>query len=173
MSHARRIAIAVGCGLLLVPAVAAEGRDRVTFYPGLSAAPKLHALKAGSGLQVLLPEVMHLHDLTDGRRAYHLRAHATSHSYDLFLVNARCPKAAPCRRIARFSAVRTADAPSGNLALAKGRKGFFTLGSCTGGGCTPPSITWIERGARYSVYAYASRRRLLSYVKQAILTGGR
>jgi hypothetical protein len=51
--------------------------------------------------------------------------------------------------------------------------GGYTLGSCTGGGCTPPSITWIERGARYSLYAYVGKRKLVDFVSQAILGGPR
>ncbi|MCW2991537.1 MAG: hypothetical protein JWM73_2131 [Solirubrobacterales bacterium] len=172
MPRPRLLIAALACGFLVVPA-AASARDGVYFYPALSAKPKLPAVKATSGLRVLLPAFMHLDDLTDGPRKYRLRADATAGSYELTLVNSRCAPADPCRRIAIFSAERTSDAPAGNLALPKGRKGSFTAGSCTGGGCTPPSITWIERGARYTVYAYVGRHKLAGFVRQAIRGGAR
>lgn len=54
-------------------------------------------MAAAAGLKVLLPEIMHLRDLTDGPRKYRLRAHLTKDSDALFLVNSRCAKPLPCR----------------------------------------------------------------------------
>jgi hypothetical protein len=168
----RPAALALLAAALLVPA-AASGGDRIVVYPALAAAPLLQDVRAESGLKVLLPEIMHLDDYTDGARRFRLRAQTTAHSYELWLVNLECAKSAACRRILAFSASRTGDAAIGDVALARGRKGQFTLGSCTGGGCTPPSITWIERGARYSLYAYRGVKKLAGYADQAILNGPR
>jgi hypothetical protein len=173
MSTARRVALAAACGSLLVPAAAAA-TENVIVYPAAGAAPKLAAVKQRSGLTVLLPDVMRLPDLTDGRRHYHFRAHSNDGAYDLSLINSACDKRLPCRRITSFSADRTDDdAPAGDLKLPRGRRGGYTLGSCTGGGCTPPSMTWIERGARYTLYAYVSKRKLVDYASQAIRGGPR
>ncbi|MFL5844559.1 MAG: hypothetical protein ACJ762_07685 [Solirubrobacteraceae bacterium] len=169
MRHATLLLLVAG---LVVPAAAAGG-DQVTLYPALAAAPLLDDVRAESGLKVLLPEIMHADDYTDGPRHFRLRATTSASSYDLWLVNLACPKSAPCRRIIAFSATRTDDAATGDIALDRGRTGSFTLGSCTGGGCTPASISWIERGARYTLYANRGAKKLASYANQAIRNGPR
>lgn len=170
--RARPLAAAVLAGALLVPATAL-GRDRITLYPALAAAPHLREIRTVSHLRVLLPEIMHLRDLTDGPRHFRMRARVTRGSYTLDFVNRSCPKSAPCRHVAMFSARRTSDEPAGGIRLARGRIGYYTLGSCTGGGCTPGSVTWIERGARYTVYSYVGYKRLIGFVNQAIRNGPR
>lgn len=179
MSHLRHLTVAALCGgALLTPALAGAGSDRVTVLPPQVFGAKLPDVKARSGLKVLLPSKARVLDLTAGARRFHRAVYANGHAYRLTLVNRACAKAAPCRRILSFRASRTSDKAGGDIRLAKGRVGVFALGSCTGGGCTPPSISWIERGARYTLYAYVGdgsgvRGKLSKIINDAIRNGPR
>ena len=56
--------------------------------------------------------------------------------------------------------------------LANGRKGRFNPLSC-GGSCSPPSITWKERGVVYEIQADTTRARLVRMANDAIRRGPR
>jgi hypothetical protein len=59
------------------------------------------------------------------------------------------------------------------LALARGRVGHFQPLSC-GASCSPPSISWRERGATYSIQAKVpGRRALVKMASSAIRHGPR
>jgi hypothetical protein len=162
-----------GVALLCLVAAATADSDRVRVYPALAAAPLLDDVRDGSGLKVLLPEVMHADDLTTGRRRFRLRANVRDGSYSFYLVNRACSKTEPCRRIVAFSGRETSAEPGGDIELERGRMGAYVLGYCTGTMCIPPSVAWVERGTRYRVYGYVSKRKLASYADQAIRNGPR
>jgi len=56
--------------------------------------------------------------------------------------------------------------------LANGRKGRYNPLSC-GGSCSPPSITWKERGVVYEIQADTTRSRLVKMANDAIRRGPR
>ena len=56
--------------------------------------------------------------------------------------------------------------------LANGRKGRFNPLSC-GGSCSPPSVTWKERGVVYEIQADTTRARLVRMANDAIRRGPR
>lgn len=145
----------------------------VTVYPALAFAADVARVHARSGLAVLLPDRVRIPPYADP--PFDFRALALAHrgGYELRLVNRACDAKAACRHPLTFTADRSRDTPSGDVALPRGRRGSYGTASCTGGGCTPSSITWIERGARYTLYANVSHRRLRAYVGQAIAAGPR
>jgi hypothetical protein len=62
---------------------------------------------------------------------------------------------------------------SRTLALARGRVGHFKPLSC-GASCSPPAISWRERGATYSIQAKVpGRRALVKMANSAIRHGAR
>ena len=76
--------------------------------------------------------------------------------------------------VADFSA-REGGTPFGRrkVDLARGRHGRFQPLSC-GGSCSPPSISWRERGATYDIQAkVAGRRALVRMANSAIRHGPR
>jgi hypothetical protein len=56
--------------------------------------------------------------------------------------------------------------------LANGRKGRYNPLSC-GASCSPPSITWKERGVVYEIQADTTRARLVRMANDAIRRGPR
>jgi hypothetical protein len=181
MSRTRSLTIFAVAAGLLVPAIApARTDDVINVYPPQAWAMYLPHVRATSGLTVLLPSKMRVHVLADEGRFRAVVDFLGKGNYDFTLTNEACTAhGAACRDIVSFSGEReteTKPSESGNIKLAKGRRGSFDGGSCTGGGCTPPSITWVERKARYTVYGYVpgnDQRRLTKYVNDAIRSGPR
>jgi len=64
--------------------------------------------------------------------------------------------------------------PSGRrtVRLARGRTGHYRPLSC-GASCSPPSVEWRERHARYSVQAKVGKRELVRMANSAIRNGPR
>lgn len=58
------------------------------------------------------------------------------------------------------------------VTLVNGRKGRYTPLSC-GGSCSPPSITWKERGVVYEISTQATRAQLVRMANSAIKKGPR
>lgn len=165
---------------LLVPAIAPADTDNViTVYPPQAWSSYLPKVRAKSHLKILLPSKMRTSTLADKGNFRAIVDSLGKGNYDFTLTNSACPaNIDACRNIVSFSGERdnTKPSESGDIKLAKGRRGSFDDGSCTGGGCTPPSITWVERGARYAVYGYVPgnhQRRLTKYVNDAIRSGPR
>lgn len=172
-------ATAVATGLL-VPAIAPADTDHViNVYPPQAWSMYLPKVRAKSGIEILLPSKMRTSTLADKGNFRAIVDSLGKGNYDFTLTNSACPAdVAACRNVVSFSGTRDNSDPalSGDIKLAKGRRGSFDDGSCTGGGCTPPSITWVERGARYAVYGYVPgrhKRRLTKYVNDAIRSGPR
>ena len=181
MRTPRRPALAALAAGLLVPAIAPAAADRViTVYPPQAWSQHLREIRSTSGLRVLLPSKLRTHALSSEGRFRAVVSFLGKGNYDLTLTNAGCgARGAACHNVASFSAGRetqTKPSQSGDIHLARGRRGSYDGGSCTGGGCTPPSITWVERRARYAVYGYVpgnTRRGLIRAVNDAIRSGPR
>jgi hypothetical protein len=130
-------------------------------------------VKARTSLTVLLPDWMPAED----RRLFPSAA-ASRRSYSFGFASARnCGGANACF-VADFSATRKGR-PFGarKVRLARGRTGRFQPLSC-GASCSPPSISWRERGALYSIQARVGTRRterriLVRMANEAIRFGPR
>jgi hypothetical protein len=99
-------------------------------------------------------------------------------SYSIGLAAAEDCNGANACFAADFSG-RKGGAPfgKGKATLAKGRKGRFQPLSC-GASCSPPSISWKERGVTYSIQAKVSgdksdRQLLIKMANEAIRRGPR
>jgi hypothetical protein len=136
-------------------------------------APLLPAVKARTELTVLLPATMPAEQAVlypsagAGRRHYSLELGAIPD----------CGSATACFE-ADFRA-RAKGRPFGtrSVRLAKGRHGRFQPLSC-GASCSPPSISWRERGALYAIQANVGTRRterriLVRMANSAIRAGAR
>ena len=129
----------------------------------------LPSVKDKTEIAVLLPQTMP--DLFD---EYFPEASARRRSYDLDLGAAPgCGSATACF-VATFTG-RKGGQPSGRqrVELARGRVGRFQPLSC-GASCSPPSISWRERGNTYEIQAKVERRRqLIRMADSAIRHGAR
>jgi hypothetical protein len=136
-------------------------------------APVLPAVEARTELTVLLPASM-----PSERRTLYPSADAGRRRYSLELSDIPdCGSATAC-----FEADFRASAkgrPFGRRAvqLAKGLSGRFQPLSC-GASCSPPSISWRERGALYTIQANVGTRRterriLVRMANSAIRAGAR
>ncbi|MBE2320890.1 hypothetical protein DVA67_033340 [Solirubrobacter sp. CPCC 204708] len=63
---------------------------------------------------------------------------------------------------------------STNVSLALGLKGYYQKESC-GGSCSPPSISWVQKGVRYELQAKAlgGRSAFVKMANSAIRAGNR
>ena len=134
-------------------------------------ADEIRAVRPTTELAILLPERMP--DLFD---EYFPTAdgHRRRYTFDLGAAPG-CGGATACF-VADFSA-RKGGQPFGKrrVALARGRVGWFQPLSC-GASCSPPSISWKERGAVYDLQAKlerGGRRTLTRMAKSAIRHGPR
>jgi hypothetical protein len=154
MLHLLAVAAVLAAPQVDVPALLGEELDKV---------------KDRTELAVLVPQTMpdmfdeYFADSTARRRAYDFDIGAAP---DCFGANA-------CF-VATIHAEK-GGTPFGKrrIELAEGRVGRFQPLSC-GASCSPPSISWKERGATYEVQAKVERKRqLVRMVNSAIRRGPR
>jgi hypothetical protein len=144
----------------------------VALLPGLLS-PTLDEVRPKTSLPILLPdrittEFDELHASGKGSR--------NRYAFDLGAVP-DCGGATACFA-ASFSA-RKGGKPRGprTATLIRGRKGRFTPLRC-GASCSPPSISWKERGVVYTIQARVGtqrteRRLLIKLANEAIRRGPR
>jgi hypothetical protein len=131
----------------------------------------LPQVKAHTSVPVLLPQRLP----TDFRRVFPSGAgHRRSWSLALGAIR-HCGGADACF-VADFEG-RRGGRPFGRIKvkLARGRTGWFTPLGC-GASCAPPSISWHERRATFSIQANLpghDRRRLVAMANSAIRHGPR
>ena len=132
-------------------------------------AERLPKVKAKTEVAVLLPQTM-----PDQFDEYFPTGFGRERRWGLQIGAAPgCGGATACF-VADFSG-RQGGTPSGRreVDLARGRTGRFRPLSC-GASCSPPSISWRERGATYSIQAkVAGRRALVRMANSAIRNGPR
>jgi hypothetical protein len=136
-------------------------------------ADALPRVTAKTQIPVLMPDTMP----TDAKRLYaeHWQSRRT---YTLSLADVPdCGEATACFE-AEFSGIK-GGTPFGfkRVTLARGRHGRFKPLTC-GGSCSPPSISWKERGATYTIQANVGnkkteRRILVEMANEAIRRGPR
>jgi hypothetical protein len=129
--------------LALTAALAAPTVDVPKLFEG-----ELDRIAPKTDVPILLPQRM-----PDEFEEYHPTGFGRWRSWGLQLGAAEgCGGATACF-IASFSA-REGGRPSGarRVDLARGRVGRFKPMSC-GASCSPPAISWKERGATYSIQA--------------------
>jgi hypothetical protein len=153
--------------LLALLAPSAGGATRSIDLPRLFAT-QLERAHAQTQVPILLPRTMS----SDFRRHYpEGRARPGAWRFDIGAAR-HCRQATACF-VAEFRAVRDGK-PSGRrtVRLARGRTGYYQPLSC-GASCSPPSVEWRERHARYSIQAKVSKRELLRMANSAIRNGPR
>ena len=164
----RKIAVALALSLLAVLTVPAEGaKVRSVDIPKLFS-KQIAKAKAKTQVPILLPQTMN----SDFRRHYpEGRARPGAWRFDIGAAR-NCHQATACF-VAEFTAVRDGK-PSGRrtVRLARGRTGYYQPLSC-GASCSPPSVEWRERHARYSIQAKVGKRELLRMANSAIRNGPR
>jgi hypothetical protein len=129
---------------------------------------------AAIDVPVLLPSRANL-DIDTATKVYP-DGKAKRGSYDLTLAGAAdCGGANACF-LAEFTAKRGAKLgyTTTNVRLALGTKGVYRGLSC-GASCSPPSITWIQKGVRYEIAAKAlgGRKAFVTMANSAIRAGNR
>jgi len=150
---------------LALPAPAASAR---TIDVPARFATQIERASVQTTVPILLPQAMR----SDFRRFF-AEGRATTDAWRFDLAAARnCNRATACF-IAEFKAVRDRR-PSGRrtIRLARGRTGYYRRGAC-GASCSPPSIQWRERHARYSIRAKVTKRELVRMANSAIRNGPR
>lgn len=169
----RRVSLLVlAFGALAAPAALAA--SHVISVPRVFRAV-LPKVRARSHLPVLLPARA---DLGVPASQVHATGGARRGSYDLELAAApNCGGANACF-LGSFTAVRARRlGDTVNVRLAHGLGGHFHDLSC-GASCSPPSISWLERGVRYRMQVNASgngslRSQLAALANSAIRAGPR
>jgi hypothetical protein len=131
----------------------------------------LPKVKAHTSVPILLPQQFP----SDFRRVFPSGVgHRRSWSLGLGAIR-KCGGATACF-VADFEGRRGGRASGRTkVALARGRTGWFTPLSC-GASCSPPSISWHERHATFSIQANVpnhDRRRLVAMANSAIRHGPR
>jgi hypothetical protein len=129
--------------------------------------------KAKTRIAILFPDAMP----TDSKRLY-AEHWETRRTYTLSLADVpHCGEATACFE-AEFRGEK-GGSPFGSkrVALARGRHGRFKPLSC-GASCSPPAISWRERGATYTIQANvvgkgSDRAALTKMANQAIRRGPR
>jgi hypothetical protein len=153
--------------LHILAVTAALAAPQVTVPPLFE--DELPSVKDKTEIAVLLPQTM-----PDLFGEYFPAASARRRSYDLDLGAAPgCGGATACF-VAAFTG-RKGGQPSGRrrVELARGRVGRFQPLSCVAS-CSPPSISWRERGNTYEIQAKVERRRqLIRMADSAIRHGAR
>jgi hypothetical protein len=136
-------------------------------------AAALPKVTAKTRIAVLLPDTMP----TEARRLYpeHRQSKA---GYTLSLGAVRhCGEATACFEADFMGQKGGAPFGAKSVKLARGRHGRFQPLSC-GASCSPPSVSWSERGATYTIQANVGngkteRRILVAMANQAIRRGPR
>jgi rRNA maturation protein Nop10 len=160
---------------MLAPLLATIALAGTTHAADLNAlfADALPQAKAKTRIAVLLPDALP----TDAKRLY-ADHWETRRTYTLSLgAVPDCGEATACFE-AEFRGQK-GGAPFGKrrVALARGRHGRFQPLSC-GASCSPPSISWSERGATYTIQANvvsrgSDRAALTKMANEAIRRGPR
>jgi hypothetical protein len=151
--------------LLAVSAPAASAR---TIDVPKRFATQLERAHAQTTVPILLPQTMEA-----GFRRFFPEGRATEDAWRFDLGAVRdCNQATACF-IAEFKGVRDGK-PSGRrtIRLDRGRTGYYRPLAC-GASCSPPSIEWRERHARYSIQAKVTKRELVRMANSAIHNGPR
>jgi hypothetical protein len=133
----------------------------------------LPKVKAKTQIAVLLPDTMP----TEAKHLYpeHFQ---TKRSYTLSLGAVRhCGEATACFEADFMGAQGGTPFGMKAVTLARGRHGRFKPLTC-GASCSPPSVSWKERGATYTIQANVGngkteRRILVAMANQAIRRGPR
>jgi hypothetical protein len=133
----------------------------------------LPKVTAKTRIAVLMPDTM-------PTEAKHLYAEhwQTKHSYTLSLGAVRhCGEATACFEADFMGQKGGAPFGSRKVTLARGRHGRFKPLSC-GASCSPPSVSWKERGATYTIQANVGNGKtergiLVAMANQAIRRGPR
>src|SRR3954462_4581405 len=153
--------------LVAVFAPAAGGATRSIDLPQLFPT-QLDRAHAQTEVPILLPQTMR----SDFRRHFpEGRAQPGAWRFDIGAAR-DCNQATACF-VAEFTALR-GGRPRGRrtVRLARGRTGHYRPLSC-GASCSPPSVEWRERHARYSIQAKVTKRELLRMADSAIRNGPR
>jgi hypothetical protein len=153
---------------LVLLAVAAPTAGARTIDVPQRFATQLERAHAQTTVPILLPQTMR----SDFRRFF-AEGRATADAWRFDLAAARdCNQANVCF-VAEFKGVRDGR-PSGRrtIRLDRGRTGYYHRGTCRAY-CTPPSIEWRERHARYSIQAKVPKRELIRMANSAIRNGPR
>ena len=139
----------------------------VALLPGLLT-PTLADVKQDTPLPVLLPATL----TTQETQPLYAGGEGSKRMYQ-FVVSTREDCGANACSVAWFSGSK-GGSPYGarKATLANGRKGRYTPLSC-GGSCSPPSITWKERGVVYEISTEATRAQLVKMANSAIKQGPR
>jgi hypothetical protein len=133
-------------------------------------AAALPKVTAKTRIAVLLPDTMP----TDAKRLFPEHRQAKN-SYTLSLGAVRhCGEATACFEADFMGQKGGTPFGTGSVTLASGRHGRFKPLSC-GASCSPPSVSWKERGATYTIQANVSHARatLVAMANQAIRRGPR
>jgi len=138
----------------------------IALLPGLLS-PTVADVKADTKLPVLIPSTM------PGDKAELFGSgEADAKRYQIVVSTEEDCSANACS-IAYFSGSKGGSAYGPRKAtLANGRKGRYNPLSC-GGSCSPPSITWKERGVVYELQMDTTRSALVRMANSAIRKGPR
>lgn len=141
----------------------------VALLPGLFTTP-LADVKQDTKLPVLLPSTL----TTKESKKLYGSGEGSARNYSFAVSTVKdCGGANACSH-AWFSGAK-GGTPYGerSVKLANGRKGKYTPLSC-GGSCSPPSLTWKERGVVYEIQLQeATRSALIKLANAAIRKGPR
>jgi hypothetical protein len=133
----------------------------------------LPKVEAKTRIAVLLPDTMP----TDAKHLY-AEHWQTKHGYTLSLGAVRhCGEATACFEADFMGEKGGTPFGSRKVTLARGRHGRVKPLSC-GASCSPPAVSWKERGATYTIQANVGngrteRRILVGMANQAIRRGPR
>ena len=138
----------------------------IALLPGLLT-PTVEEVKRQTPLPILAPSTF----ATDHRPLY-AGGSGDRRGYRIALSTIEDCGASACS-VAFFSATKGGK-PYGprRATLAEGRKGRYNPLSC-GASCSPPSITWKQRGVVYEIQADTTRARLVRMANDAIRRGPR
>ena len=139
----------------------------VALLPGLLS-PTVAEVKQQTPLPVLLPSTL----TTSETKTLYASAEGEARMYQVVVSTEEDCGANACS-LAWFSGSKGGQ-PFGDrkVTLTSGRKGKYTPLSC-GGSCSPPSITWKERGVVYEISTNATRAQLVRMANSAIKQGPR
>jgi hypothetical protein len=139
----------------------------VALLPGLLT-PTVADVKQDTKLPILLPSTLS----TQETKTLYGSGEGDARMYQLVVSTEEECGANACS-LAWFSGSKGGQ-PYGDrkVTLTNGRKGKYTPLSC-GGSCSPPSITWKERGVVYEISTEATRAQLVRMANSAIKQGPR
>lgn len=139
----------------------------VALLPGLLT-PTVAEVKRDTKLPILLPSTLS----TQETKTLYGSGEGEARTYQI-VVSTEADCGANACSLAWFSGSK-GGSPYGDrsVKLANGRKGKYTPLSC-GASCSPPSITWKERGVVYEIQLDTTRSGLVKLANSAIRKGPR